>query len=266
MNNLVKTLKDLEKYYLEAKNRMESMVTSGKEGSLIVKKRKGRIQYFHQNRKLENGKYERRYLNKNNPLINCLAQEAYNKKLIKIVKSRYYHIKHFNKEFNINEIDSVYDELKEELKSRVKPVFPTWKQKLTKWRSKTYIGLPFSKDSPEIYTKKGERVRSKTEKIIADIFFDMKVEYKYECPLILQSGEVFYPDFTFLNPGTNEEVYWEHFGMMEDREYAVKTMNKIEKYEANGIYLGERLIITFESTNKSMNFNRVKGLVIKYLK
>ena len=52
------------------------------------------------------------------------------------------------------------------------------------------------------YTKKGEYVRSKSEKILADMFYDLNIPYEYECQLILRNGYEYYPDFTFISPYT----------------------------------------------------------------
>ena len=51
----------------------------------------------------------------------------------------------------------------------------------------------------EYYTIKGERVRSKSEKIIADELYRYQIPYKYEFPLTLATHNrniQLYPDFT----------------------------------------------------------------------
>lgn len=50
-----------------------------------------------------------------------------------------------------------------------------------------------------------ERVRSKSEKILADYFYRRKIPYKYECPLTLKGVGTVYPDFTFLSPKTKKK-------------------------------------------------------------
>lgn len=55
-----------------------------------------------------------------------------------------------------------------------------------------------------------------------------------------------YPDFTFLSQKTGEEVYWEHNGKCDDPTYARSMVRKIQAYENNGIFPGERLILTYE--------------------
>lgn len=67
---------------------------------------------------------------------------------------------------------------------------------------------PFLK-AHDFLTMNGEYVRSKTEKIIADLLYHLGIPYVYECPLQLSDGKV-YPDFTILNKRTRR-VYSEAF-------------------------------------------------------
>lgn len=100
-------------------------------------------------------------------------------------------------------------------------------------------------------TENGELVRSKSEKIIADKFFKHKIHYQYEKPLILFDGNhriKLHPDFTLLKKGDFQEYYHEHFGMMDTPDYCRSAIRKISLYRKNGIFEGERLFITFESS------------------
>ena len=66
------------------------------------------------------------------------------------------------------------------------------------------------------YTSKGERVRSKSEVIIADVLNREGVPYRYEYPIYIKGIGKIYPDFTVLNIGIRKEMIWDHFGMMDD--------------------------------------------------
>lgn len=54
-----------------------------------------------------------------------------------------------------------------------------WMQKLQRWYEVPYQGKEFQTSAPGILTEKGERVRSKSEKILAD-YFTRKNIYKNE--------------------------------------------------------------------------------------
>ena len=132
------------------------------------------------------------------------------------------------------------------------------------WSSISYKGKGFDDEIKEIYTDRGERVRSKSEKIIADKLNIRGVPYKYECPLQLKDGIVLYPDFTLLNIDTREEIYLEHCGLMDNQGYVDTLMYKLRTYERNGIYLGVNLFITYESEKFPFN-TKVLDELIKYL-
>ena len=53
------------------------------------------------------------------------------------------------------------------------------------WKAGEYQKRGFLEGAPEFYTKKRERVRSKTEVIIANTLHGMKIPYRYEYPLYL---------------------------------------------------------------------------------
>ncbi len=128
------------------------------------------------------------------------------------------------------------------------------------WLQQEYEHKEFRDGSPEYYTKKGVRVRSKTEVIISDILSENGVPYLYEKPLKLKRG-VIHPDFTLLNIRDRREVYWEHFGMMEDIEYRDNVFIRIRSYENNGLYQGESTIWTFESSKHSVNIKDIRDMV-----
>lgn len=95
-------------------------------------------------------------------------------------------------------------------------------------------------------TKSHIMVRSKSEVLIADALYDNNIPFKYECPLVL-NGSIYYPDFTCMNPYTKKIYYWEHFGLLDDANYANKTLAKENIYISNGIIPSVQLITTYET-------------------
>ena len=90
--------------------------------------------------------------------------------------------------------------------------------------------------------------------------------YKYEKPLVLKGYGTVYPDFTLLSPHNYEELYWEHEGRMDDHAYAASAVKKIKSYEENGVYAGERLILTFETQKTVLNTGDIERVVNRFLK
>ena len=56
------------------------------------------------------------------------------------------------------------------------------------------------------------------------------VPYLYEFPIELAGIGIVHPDFRILNVRRRKEIIWEHFGMMDDRDYRDDKMIEIEKY------------------------------------
>ena len=79
------------------------------------------------------------------------------------------------------------------------------------------------------------------------------------------SGRIVYPDFYCLNVRKRREIVYEHFGMMDDPEYANNAVKKIEEYQRNGYWLGKNFIATFESSRKSINTLEIEELAKQYL-
>lgn len=180
-------------------------------------------------------------------------------------KVRYYHCVEDNEGTYISKIDSELPKLHTQRQLLVTPIEPIWEKELARWYDSEYHGKEFYEGTAEIVTEKGERVRSKSEKILADYFYRNNILYQYEKPLYLKGYGTIYPDFTFLSKKTRKEIYWEHEGMMDKPEYAKSAVKKIESYQRNGIHLGERLILTFETELTVLNSQIVEELVERYL-
>ena len=52
---------------------------------------------------------------------------------------------------------------------------------------------------------------------------------------------------------------------MDDPGYARKMVRKINAYENNGIFPGERLILTYETEQTILNTTKIKEIVQRYL-
>ena len=131
---------------------------------------------------------------------------------------------------------------------------------LKEWREQEYEKMGFKTESPEFYTRNGLRVRSKSEVIIADMLDEMNIPFLYEKPLKLRSVTV-HPDFTLLDAANRREIYWEHFGMMDDADYRNNAFCKMREYEENGIYQHDRLIWTFETGRQPIDTRALRKMI-----
>ncbi len=259
----------LKEMLLQEQNRLQEIIAntsktnnSAPEGRLRISVDQGCVRYYN----CTNDRYGV-YIPRNNELLpRKLAQKTYNEAVLKIATARNKLITRCLKDYNDDEIEELFTSLHPERQKLITPVEPTYEQLELKWYSEPYIGKDFNEGTPVILSEKGERVRSKSEKIIADYFYRNNILYKYEKPLTLAGYGTVYPDFTFFSKRLKKEIYWEHEGMMDNPEYATTAVKKLNSYQLNGILPGERLILTFETEKDVLNSKIVTDLVNKYLK
>ncbi len=263
-------MKGLKQLLVKEKERLEDIIKISTkrlkdvpEGSLRLSKTKKYVQYYHCTNENKFGKYIPKGKEE---LVRKLIQKSYDEKVLRLAEKRLKQVNKLAKDYEEDEIEEIFYHEHPERRKYIQTVQPTWEEKLKKWKSEEYQSKEFKENIPVILTERGERVRSKSEKIIADYFFRHGIEYKYECPLYIKGMGTIYPDFTFLSRKTGEEIYWEHNGMADSPEYARKMVRKIESYENNGIFSGERLILTFETQQSVINTKKIEQLVNRYLK
>ena len=83
--------------------------------------------------------------------------------------------------------------------------------------------------------------------------------------LCLKSYGWIHPDFAILNKRLRKEIYWEHLGKMDDVGYVDDNIRRILMYEKNGYYLGDKLILTFETQKIPLNSLEIDRMIQKYL-
>ncbi|MBQ9156741.1 MAG: hypothetical protein IJ137_08170 [Eubacterium sp.] len=222
------------------------------------------IQYYcRKDSKDPAGKYIK---NKDRGFAAALAQKDYDKRILKLAENELSIIQSLLMIYEKEQIESVYENLQVPRQDLIQPVIATDKQYVDSWLNVNYKKKPFYDDAPEFFTSKGERVRSKSEIIIADTLGRMNVPYRYECPLKLKGFGTVYPDFTVLNVRLRRAFLWEHFGMMDDQEYSQKALTKIESYEKNGYFPGSHLILTHETSLHPIGTKVIEKMISHYLK
>lgn len=113
-------------------------------------------------------------------------------------------------------------------------------------------------------TQNGLLVRSKSESIIAGLLELEDIPFRYEAQLVLD-GQNYYPDFTILNPQDNQILYWEHFGMVDDEDYAASMERKLNVYKRHGIKSWDNLITTYESESNPFNVQMIRRIIKAFL-
>ena len=177
-------------------------------------------------------------------VIRSLAQKDYNKIFLKEAQAEEKRLRRVLNLIENNNADIVYENLIPARKYKVTPYIIPDQIYAAEWEAKPYKSNTYMPERKIYDTKKGDKVRSKSEALLADMFYDLGIPYHYEQAVNLKYGGTRYPDFTLLKVSTREEIYFEHFGLLDDEEYGNGSLQKLDEYRANGIYPGKNLLFT----------------------
>ncbi len=264
MEQTKKLLEAREKYLLQIKNEKEQALTEVPEGTLRLCTHEKNTQYYHRKDPKDfNGVYIRE---KDIELAQRLAQKDYDRKVLGATEKELNAIKKYLSSFPAICAEQIYQSLHKGRQKLITPICETDEEYVQNWEMVEYKGKEFHEGAPEFYTTKGERVRSKSELIIADLLEKEGVPYRYEYPIYLKGLGKIYPDFTVLNVRKRKTIYWEHLGMMDDFEYVERALKKIATYEQNGIFPGENLVLTYETRTNPINQKMIMLMIQHYLK
>ncbi len=137
--------------------------------------------------------------------------------------------------------------------SRLSKVFEEKEYRLSaaqrEWLYGDYVQNPYKPEQKIYKTKSGIKVRSKSERILADFFTEHGIIFRYEAELIV-CGKIYYPDFMILCDD-GRILIWEHFGLMEKEDYFAGVCRKLEQYRKAGYLQHSNLICTYEEDLRS---------------
>lgn len=197
-----------------------------------------------------------------------IVQSEYNRRVLKTLELEKTKIRTLLKHLSKKAQTSFYAALSPNRKSLVEPVTLTDQAYADRWQSFSYPKKEVVSNT-EYFTAKGERVRSKSEILIADALFRAGVPYHYEIPVSLKTKKstniTLHPDFFCLNKRTRKEYFWEHFGMLSNSEYLEQTAEKISLYSQNNIVPGTNLLFTLETDAQPITSKAIDDIIRNYL-
>ena len=227
------------------------------EGGINIKFHKKKPYYYQHTNTSD------RYLGRKDiDLIKQLVQKDHINKAIKAAKHEAEVLKKDIINYPKDTMENVYEKLPEERKKYASPLILSNIEYAEAWLAIPYVHKPFSKDAPKFYTQKGERVRSKSEVIIADRLFAKGIPYKYECPVKV-GKKVFHPDLTILRLSDKKILYHEHCGKMGDFGYVNDMVERVNDYAHIGVFNGDRLFFTFESEEHPLDISWLDDFIEK---
>ncbi|SDB34325.1 hypothetical protein [Butyrivibrio sp. INlla16] len=238
-------------------NKRKKRIANAPEGSLRIATTGGKSHYYLGIKGHRKSEYIRR---EDSDLVSELAQKRYDLKFVSEAEKEQKRIHSFLRGYSDN-IPGIISGYPSELKQKLDFADMPDDDYARDWQQFEFVPKKFDEEMPYHVTVRGERVRSKSEEMIANALFSREIPYRYECPIILNNGQVRYPDFTILKPETREEIFLEHLGMLDNPEYLEKNMKKFREYENNGIILGRNLLVTYESSKQPLNSRIVENFI-----
>lgn len=260
-SQLEERLQQVETLIAIAEKRLNRSKKTEKQ-SVSISVHNKKFQYY---RVLENGK--KIYIkSKDVQLVQRSFQREYDEEVLEVLQRTRYRIERFLELYDPLAIEGVYSNLCEGRKVLVTPIIQTDEEYTREWME-SHPGRQNDYPAAITYlTERGEQVRSKSEKILADLFLKYGIPYCYEPELILKDGRKIYPDFGLLNLHSRKTVYWEHFGLVSDGEYAHKAFWKLYKYEAEGLEVGRDILFSVESENTPLDQKELEKKIKRILR
>ena len=238
-------------------------ISTAPEGTLRISAKYNKTYYY---RRTNQDSVKYIYLPKEDLTIaKKLAQKDYDIRLLKVMEEQLKALERFLKEYDPEAPKKVYEDLSGERKALVTNAFLTDEEYVKQWLSQPYQKMDFKPDDPEFYTSRGERVRSKSEVLIADALARNNIPYRYEYPVYQDGIIMAVPDFNCLNVRLRKDYYWEHLGMLDDEVYADNNVRKLNKYTLNGDFDESRLILTTETKKHPLNTRIIERKIRMYL-
>lgn len=263
MKEFVQTIRERARADLELSERLKRLLQNCPEGRVQVTTANGYPRFYWVN------EGHRHYIRKSDlELAKELMNKAYYKDLLRVATEEAGAIQSFLNHFDPEALTRIYETMHEQRKRYIDPLVLSDELFARNWLEELKMRSVMQKNSypiPDTFqTVNGEYVRSKSEKMILDMLQRFHIFYVYEAPLVLGDTVVF-PDVTALNLRKRKTIYWEHCGMMDNPDYANDTLQKIDRYERSGFFIGDQLIISMESSKCPLSTNTIERLIQKHL-
>lgn len=221
------------------------------QGRLRISKRSNGNRYYHITHAHEtSGVYIR---SSNLELASQLAQKDYLERFLKAAHHELACINSCLRTLDKNNAEAVYTLLNQDRQNLVSPYMVDDDMCADRWNALPFNTNSFEPEEKVFMTRRGEMVRSKSELIIADMYYSLGIPYRYECELVLKNGKSKYPDFTLFHAPKRMTIYHEHLGCMSNQDYIRRNLIKLRAYEENGIFVGKNLLLTFETEDIPFN-------------
>ena len=137
---------------------------------------------------------------------------------------------------------------------------------LNKWAHEDYARNTHNYGDTEIYDEEGERMRSKSECLVSNIYINAGVPKRHDAVIDLDDmcggRKMKSPDF-LIRCLDGKYIIHEHAGLLTNENYFEDFVDKVRMYFYNGFILGDNLFYTFDDKDGGINTSLVKEIVEK---
>lgn len=250
---------------VEIEKKKQAEIQSAPNGKIHIVNSKKRVQYY---LRTDSSDKSGIYIQKTQmSTLQKYIQKSYDEKIQKTIQKEIRYIKKFldNSSKLVEKTRNIYSSQPDEVKSYITPIDYSDEDYIKKWLDVDYEKKEIQTSSAVFITDRGEQVRSKSELTIANMLYKYGIPYKYECPIKIKNNIIIHPDFTVLNVKKRKVLYWEHRGMMDDRDYARHTVQRLKDFASAGIIIGDNLIITEETVASPLGTNEIENVIKRLL-
>lgn len=125
------------------------------------------------------------------------------------------------------------------------------------WATAEYEKSLYKPEEKRHITSRGLRVRSKSEVLIAEKLYEHNIDFRYE-QVIRIKGLSYAPDFT-IRRNDGKIFIWEHEGLMSDKTYQARQLEKAQAYTSVGIVPWDNFIVTYDNQNGDIDLRIVES-------
>ncbi len=158
------------------------------EGRLRISNTGSQKRYYHV---ISEEKPKGVFITKNDQSIaRKLAEKDYNSRFLELATEELSRLERMIHIISEDNADMAFERMSPGRQELVRPYILTDEILINDWLGKSFKINQFMPERKIYDTIKGEKVRSKSEALLANMFFEMKIPYRYECELRLKKGTV----------------------------------------------------------------------------
>ena len=125
------------------------------------------------------------------------------------------------------------------------------------WASESYEQSTFKPEERRQINSRGLKLRSKSELLISEKFYEFGIAFRYE--QVLMIGQItLNPDFT-IRRNDGKIFIWEHEGLTNVQSYLKWQQRKAELYASIGFVPWDNLIVTYDNADGIIDLRIVES-------